>query len=179
MSNTISYDDLLSLMTQRFSCRSYDSERAVSHDHIEAVVEAARVAPSACNRQPWKFLVADTDDARDVVMKAYNRDWIRTAPAFLIALGDHSQAWHRADGKDHTDVDLSIAIEHICLAATTLGLATCWVCNFDAALIREGFNLPAGFEPIAIIPIGYPAQGCQVPVKNRKSSDEIIVWEKF
>lgn len=174
-----SYTDLLSLMNRRFSCRGYDTERVVGRDHIEAVLEAARVAPSACNRQPWKFLVANTDEARNVVVESYNRDWIRTAPAFIIAIGDHGQAWHRADGKDHTDVDLSIAIEHICLAATALGLGTCWVCNFDAAIIRSGFNLPADLEPIAIIPIGYPATDCTVAAKNRKSADDIIVWGKF
>ncbi len=179
MSNLQSYPNLLSLMNQRFSCRSYDLGRPADRDLIGAVIDAARIAPSACNRQPWEFLVVDSAEARDIIAMSYNRDWIRTAPAYIIALGDHSQAWRRADGKDHTDVDLAIAVEHICLAATALGLATCWVCNFDPAIIRDGFSLPADLEPVAIIPIGYAAPDCPVPVKTRKTADEIIRWGKL
>jgi len=169
------YEELMNLMLTRHSCRNYDRTHIPSKEDIGHVLEAARIAPSACNRQPWMFLVVDSDAGREAVAAAYDRKWIRTAPTFIIALGNHSEAWHRAnDGKDHTDVDVSIAVEHICLAATALGMATCWVCNFDAEAIRRDFNIPAELEPIAILPIGYPAEESNVPAKVRKEPEQII-----
>lgn len=173
------YPQLYELARDRFSCRAY-SQRPVEKDTLLAVLDVARLAPSACNKQPWLFLIADSDELRNAIFDSYNREWIRTAPEFIVACGVHDEAWHRGcDGKDHTDVDLSIAIEHICLAATAMELATCWVCNFDPAKISEAFNLPEGVEPIAIIPIGYPAEGTEIPEKKRKSLDEIVKWGKF
>ena len=167
----------MSLLDRRYSCRAYDTDRVPGRDILGAVLDAARIAPSACNRQPWLFLVVEGDRARDIVARAYSREWIRTAPAFIIALGDHQAAWHRAaDGKDHADVDVSIAVEHICLAATALGLATCWVCNFDTDVIRRAYDIPAHLEPIAILPIGYPAPGSPVPAKVRKDNSDITRW---
>ena len=76
-------------------------------------------------------------------------------------------------------MDVSIAVEHLCLAATSLGLGTCWVCNFDPELIRKTFRLPDEVEPVAIIPIGYPADPAAVPAKNRKEMSDIIRRGKF
>ena len=173
------YPQLYRLSQLRHSCRDY-SDRPVSRDTLRSVLDVARLAPSACNRQPWVFLVADSAEQREAITGSYDRQWIRTAPEFIVACGIHDEAWHRGcDGKDHTDVDLSIAIEHLCLAATSLELGTCWVCNFDPAPIAEAFGLPAGVEPVAIIPIGYPADPQAVPEKKRKSLDEIVRWGKF
>lgn len=95
------------------------------------------------------------------------------APAVIVAVGHHDQAWHRpADQKDHTDVDVSIAVEHICIAATAMGLATCWVCAFDTLAVRDALSLSADEEPVALIPIGYPAD---MPTeKKRKPLSEIL-----
>ena len=165
----------------RYSCRNYNRNRVVERSILTSVIEAARIAPSACNRQPWAFVVIDDEcDAlyREAIIKSYNRPWVESAPAFIVACGDHTQAWHRpADGKDHTDVDLSIAIEHICLAATDAGLGTCWICNFDRETLIKALNIPESFEPIAIIPIGYPMDSA--PAKNRKEIDQIIKWGSF
>ncbi len=172
------YNQFIDLLRRRYSCRNY-SQRQIPHDMLMQVLEAARLAPSACNRQPWRFVVV-TDEAVRAKMLVRSRECFLNAPAVIVACGDHSSAWHRtADNKDHTDVDLSIAVEHICLAATTLGLGTCWVCSFDTAATREAINMPDGWEPVALIPIGYPAEGDQAPEKQRKSADEIIRWEKF
>ena len=172
------YKSFFGLVAQRYSCRDYKPE-PVSRQLLTQVLESARLAPSACNRQPWVFVVVDTPSSRELIIESYDRPWVRTAPAFIVACGNHEESWHRAiDGKDHADVDVSIAVEHICLAASAMGLGTCWVCNFDAELLRQALNLPAHLEPIAIIPIGYPASDAMVE-KKRKSIDEIIVWEKF
>lgn len=174
-----SYPVLYSLAAHRYSCRSY-APAPVPADAMTAVLDVVRLAPSACNRQPWMFIIADGEDERQAVIDSYTRDWIKTAPEYIIACGVHDEAWHRqSDGKDHTDVDVSIAVEHLCLAATSLGLATCWVCNFDPEIIRKAFRLPEGMEPIAIIPIGYPADTDVIPAKKRKAMDEIVRRGKF
>lgn len=177
--NTNPYSQLHKLVETRYSCRDY-SDRPVERDLILSVLDVVRLAPSACNRQPWKFLVADSDELRNAVIGSYEREWIRTAPEFIVCCGLHSEAWHRkSDGKDHTDVDLAIAIEHLCLAASTIDLATCWICNFDPEPIRKAFELPDDVEPIAIIPIGYPADASNIPAKKRKELSEIVKWGKF
>lgn len=181
MATLETYPHLHALMTERYSCRSYDLGRdTLDHDLIKAVIDAARLAPSACNRQPWLFMVVEGAEAREKVFLAYGRDWIKQAPAYIIALGEPEAAWHRpADGHDHTDVDLAIAVEHICLAASALGLGTCWVCNFDPAVLRREFNIPDRYVPVAIVPIGYPAPGSPATAKIRKSDEEITRWGSF
>lgn len=79
----------------------------------------------------------------------------------------------QVDGKDHADIDVAIAVEHLCLAATEQGLGTCWVCNFDVPLCREVLQLPVHIEPAVLIPVGYPAEQ-EMSTKKRKSLDEIL-----
>lgn len=169
---------LYKLLNDRYSLRDY-SDRRPTPEEIRQIIEAARIAPSACNRQPWIFAIADTPDLCDEIKKCYDRSWINNVTTFIIACGDHDQAWHRADGKDHTDIDVAIAIDHITLAAAAMGLGTCWVCNFDAEKLRQALNIPPHIEPIAIIPVGYPATGSETPLKKRKQPDEITVWGRF
>ncbi|MDE6311928.1 MAG: nitroreductase family protein [Muribaculaceae bacterium] len=171
-------DSFRSLVLERYSCRNYDSARPVTPQLISDVLEDARLAPSACNRQPWEFWVILNDSkAREAVLASYGREWLATAPAFIICMGREEEGWVRPfDSHSHIDVDLSIAAEHICLSATEHGLGTCWVCNFDPDVLRRGLEIPAGLRPVAIIPIGYPAEGSKVPEKKRKAPEEIIRW---
>lgn len=167
------------LVLSRYSCRSY-APTPVDRGLLRSVLELAQLAPSACNRQPWQFLVVEDEESHRKIASAYPREWISGAPAFIIACGRHDEAWHRgSDGKDHTDVDVSIAVEHICLAASSLGLGSCWVCNFDVDIVRREFAIPDELEPIAIIPIGHPSEDVTIPKKNRKPMDEIVKWGNF
>lgn len=96
-------------------------------------------------------------------------------PAYILVCENHGAAWtRRYDEKNHADIDVAIAIEHLCLAAAEQGLGTCWVCNFRVQLCQELFNLPDEWYPVAIIPIGYPATSA-IPEKTRKAMAEI--WE--
>ncbi len=107
---------------------------------------------------------------------AYGRPWIATAPAYIIACGLPAEGWTRPfDEHSHIDVDLAIAVEHLCLSATEHGLATCWVCNFDPAVLRGKLGLDDKLTPVAILPVGYPASD-KIPAKNRKQPEEIITW---
>ncbi|MDR2627559.1 MAG: nitroreductase family protein [Dysgonamonadaceae bacterium] len=162
----------------RRSVRSYTSQ-AVESDKLDAVLESARLAPSACNCQPWLFIVINETENRNKLHACYDRDWFKSAPVYIIACANHQQSWKRkADGKDHADIDLSIAIEHICLSAVELGLGTCWVCNFNVPLCKEYFHLPEHIEPVAIIPIGYPDPQHPLQTTSRKNTNEIVKREE-
>lgn len=169
---TPQYEAFMQLVKERHSTRKFTGE-PVSRKQLEAVLEAARLAPSACNLQPWRFIaVTHEGETMDGVRAAYRKDGFKTVPATIVAVGLHDVAWHRQDdGKDHTDIDVSIAVEHICLAAAALGLSTCWVCSFDVAKVREALHLSASEEPVALIPIGYPDD--TVTEKKRKPLSDI------
>ena len=179
MAKNSAYPQFYNLVASRYSCRKYTSA-PVDRELIMAVLDTARLAPSACNRQPWQFLVLDTEESRTPVLACYDREWMKNIPAFIVALGMKDEAWVRQyDGKNHTDVDVAIAVEHICLSAASLGLGTCWICNFDPELLGRKLGLPEDAVPVAIIPIGYPEPDAVVPQKNRKTFDEIVKWEKY
>ncbi|MBQ8657392.1 MAG: nitroreductase family protein [Prevotella sp.] len=163
--------DFLELVKRRYSCRAYEP-RSVEQEKVDYVMECVRMAPSAVNRQPWRFRIVGSEEGKERLRQCYGRDWFKTAPLYVIASVLHDVEWVRADGKHHGDIDIAIAVEHLCLAATAQGLATCWVCNFDAALCKQLFDLPADEEPAVIIPVGYAADEPQE--KRRKTADEIV-----
>lgn len=165
------------LIASRFSVRSY-TKKPVERSLIFEILEAARLAPSACNYQPWHFLVLTEPDNLSDFQEVYPRNWFREAPVCIVICSDHSHSWKRkSDEKDFADVDVAIVTDHLILKATELGLGTCWVCNFDATLVRKKLRLPDHLEPMVLVTIGYT--NSEVPVKIRKSLSEIVHWEKF
>ncbi|MCR4920681.1 MAG: nitroreductase family protein [Bacteroidaceae bacterium] len=160
------------LCAMRYSCRNY-AEQAVEDEKLQYIMECVRLAPSAVNRQPWQFMIVKDGPLRDIINNAYAREWMRTAPVVVVCLADRGSAWVRpSDGKNHADIDLAIAIEHLVLAAADQGLGSCWVCNFDAPLFARTFPIPEGLEAIALIPLGYPDV---LPTeKKRKALEEIV-----
>ena len=165
--------DFLELVKNRYSCRSYQPQ-SVEQEKLEYILECVRLAPSAVNRQPWRFHIVSGEEDKAKLQQCYNRDWFKTAPMYIIATILHDEEWVRADGKHHGDIDIAIAVEHLCLAATEQGLGTCWVCNFDASLCKQLFTLPENEEPAVIIPLGYAAD--EMKPKNRKSIQEITAF---
>lgn len=168
--------NLKSLLEKRFSVRFYQSEK-VEKEKIEYLLQCARLAPSAVNYQPWLFIVIQSEEAKKKIQEAYPRDWFLEADCYIIVCGNHEESWKRADGKDVTDIDISIACTNICLAAEEIGLGTCWVGNFKEHIVRKNFNLPKHIEPIAIFPIGYPIQDIKIPEKKRKDLSDIVEWK--
>lgn len=164
------------LAEQRFSVRKFTDEPLDARE-TEYVLECARLAPSAVNFQPWHFYVVTAADDREKLQRCYSRDWFATAPAYIICCVRHDQEWvRRSDGKAHGDIDIAIATEHICLAAAELGLGTCWVCNFNAALCHELFGLPENEEAAVLVPIGHPAPDLECSPKIRKDVSEIVTY---
>ena len=163
--------NFLELVKQRYSCRAYKS-LGVEKEKLEYILECVRLAPSAVNKQPWCFRIVSKEEDKVRLQQCYNRDWFKTAPMYVVASVLHDEEWVRSDGKHHGDIDIAIAVEHLCLAATEQGLATCWVCNFDAVLCKELFNLSDNEEPAVLIPLGYAAD--EVKPKNRKPIETIV-----
>ncbi len=167
--------DFKELCQNRFSVRDY-KEDAVPEDKLQYIKECVQLAPSACNKQPWLFIEVTSPDMRTELQACYEREWFTKAPLYIVACNRTEQAWVRPkDGKHHGDIDVSIAIEHLCLAATSVGLGTCWICNFDVARCKETLQLPEGLEPVALIPIGFPVSS--PTQKNRKELGEI--WQEL
>jgi nitroreductase len=166
---------VLELMKQRCSVRQYQ-DRRIERDKLLYVLEAARVAPSACNNQPWRFFVIEDPS----LIAKIAPSWVSAAltPVLIVACGDHRLAWKRKDGKDHCDIDMAIAVDHMTLAAAEIGLGTCWICAFDAKRCAQLLNLPEHLEPVALLPIGYPAEG-KSPDRHateRKPLEQIVTW---
>lgn len=172
---------LLELIQARQSIRQYAST-PVETEKLEYLLEAMRLAPSAVNFQPWYFVVVREPEGCNRIRECYPREWFATAPVYIIVCTDHTQSWKRSsDNKDHADIDGAIATEHLCLAATEQGLGTCWVCNFDVPRCKEHFHIPETIEPIALVPVGYPAAPAifDGTEKKRKPMHEIVKWETF
>jgi nitroreductase len=166
---------LKELLQKRYSVRAY-LPAAVEEEKLGYILECARLSPSACNFQPWFFYIVLSEEKKEAVRKAYPREWFKSAPLYIVVCADYSQSWKRSatDRKDHGDIDAAIVSEHICLAAEEAGLATCWVCNFDPAVLRNVLSLPANREPAAIFPVGYADKTkCPAPEKVRKPLSEI------
>ena len=163
--------NFLELVKRRYSCRAYE-QRPVEREKLDYVMECVRMAPSAVNKQPWRFRVISDGEGRAKLQQCYARDWFNTAPVYVIASVLHDEEWVRGDGKRHGDIDIAIAVEHLCLAAAEQGLGTCWVCNFDAVKCGEVFSLPESEEPAVLIPMGYAAD--ELKEKKRKPIKEIV-----
>jgi len=168
--------NFLTLCNERFSVRAYDTLRVVEQDKVDYVLSCARLAPSAVNKQSWHiYIVGPESDKREMIQQCYNRDWFKSAPYYLLLTSRHDLSWKRpCDNKDHADIDIAIQAEHICLAATEVGLGTCWVCNFDAPLCRQLFITNPDEEPAVIIPLGYPAAELVAPEKKRMELNQLI-----
>lgn len=163
------------LCRARYSCRKYQA-RPIENEKLDYIRECVRLAPSAVNRQPWRFIVVDESrpELFAKVKETYHRDWINDVPVIILCLKNETECWtRRYDNKPHADIDLAIAIEHLCLAATEQGLATCWVCNFDINQFHDIVPVPEGWEPVALVPIGYAADE-EAPKVRKEPGD---VWE--
>ncbi len=157
------------VIKRRRSIRKYKGT-PVPRESILKVLEAARIAPSAGHRQPWHFIVVQDEGTREKL--AGRSKWAAEAPAMIVGLADTeaSPSW--------CDNDVGIAFEHVVLAATDLGLGTCWMGQTRRdAEVKALLGIPNRFKVIALTPIGVPDQ---VPgPKERKSLEEIVSWERF
>ena len=163
------------LIHQRESLRNYDPERQVPEEILVKILEAGRFAPSACNIQPWKFLVISTPALLEKVKASYNREWFKNAPHVLAVVGYRDQAWKRSyDGYNSIETDVTIAMTHMILAAENEGIGTCWIAAYDPAMLKKALNLDDNQLVFGITPLGYPKPGYKkTALKVRKPLSEI------
>jgi nitroreductase len=163
------------LIRTRESVRNYDPEQQVSMDVLKRILEAGRLAPSACNIQPWRFLVISSPEKLENVRSCYHRQWFKDAPHILIIVGKKDAAWKRGfDGYNSIETDVAIAMTHIILAAENEGIGTCWIANYNPELLNEALNLQEGEIIFGITPLGYQREGYKKSgLKTRRSLDEI------
>ncbi|NJD58926.1 MAG: nitroreductase, partial [Anaerolineae bacterium] len=141
------------LIKHRYSVRAYKPD-PVEDEKIMLVLEAARLAPTAGNRQPFQIVVIHTKGREGDLRAVYPREWFTQAPLVLCVVGTPSTAWVRRDGRQYLGVDSGIVMDHIILAATDLGLGTCFIAAFDEAKAREVLALPDEVEPVLLTPLG-------------------------
>ena len=169
--------DFSELINKRYSVRAYKPD-PVEDEKLQKVLEAARLAPTACNNQPFQFDSRAHRGRKEDLKRIYKADWFSNAPIVICGCAVTSEAWVRAyDGKNHCDVDVTIAMDHLILAATELGLGTCWIAAFNPAAAKEVLGLPEGVEPVIFTPLGYPADAPRE--KSRKALSDIVRWDKF
>ncbi len=165
------------LIANRYSVRGYKPD-PVEAEKLNRVLEAARLAPTAANCQPFQIIVIHTQGREAELKRIYHRDWFVQAPLILCACGVPSLGWVRsADKRRYLDVDVAIVMDHIILAATNEGLGTCWIAAFNAKAARELLHLPDEIEPLIFTPLGYP--DCPPGVKQRKPLQELIRYEHW
>ncbi|NCD23000.1 MAG: nitroreductase [Spartobacteria bacterium] len=169
----------LELAEKRRSVRAYKSDD-VPEDLLQTVLEAARLAPSAVNKQPWRFIVVRSETGRRALGAAYAREWFWKAPVVIAVCILPGEAWTRSfDGKNYAMVDGALAMDHLQLAAAELGLGTCWIGAFDPAAAREILNLPDGVEILGMTPLGFPDVEPNPRVRSRRPLGESVLKERW
>lgn len=160
------------LIRKRYSVRAYDS-RPVEEETLARVLEAARLAPTACNIQPFRIIVLPTKGREAELLRIYGRPWFVQAPLVLAVCALPGESWKRKhDGWNAAEVDATIAMDHLILAAANEGLGSCWIAAFDPKAAREVLGLPADVVPVAFTPLGYPADA--LPPKKRRPLTELV-----
>ena len=169
----------LDLAEKRRSVRAYKPDE-VPEELLQTVLEAGRLAPSACNKQPWRFIVVRSETVRRALGAAYAREWFWKAPLVIAVCILPKEAWTRShDGKNYAMADGALAMDHLQLAAAELGLGTCWIAAFDPAAAREILGLPDGVEIVGMTPLGFPDVEANPRVRSRRPLGETAMKERW
>lgn len=171
--------DFLQLAKTRYSVRKYAAKR-VEEEKLLKILEAGRIAPTAANIQPQRFIVVQENEGLAKLRKAAN---IYDAPLAIIVCSDRQAAWKRPfDGKTTVEIDASIVTDHMMLQATESGLGTVWVGYFKPDVIGEEFHLPDSIEPIAVLLVGYASGEAASPDRHdqdRKPLSALVSYETY
>lgn len=164
------------IVKERRSVRSY-KDLQVSDDKLTRVLRGARFAPSAGNRQPWKFIVVREEEKRKALAKASSgQSFVAEAPVVIAAVAIGPERLMEC-GVPSYAVDLAIAVDHMTLVAAEEGLGTCWIGAFSQTEVRRLLKVPEAHRVVALLPLGYPADSPRP--KTRKALEEIVCYETF
>jgi nitroreductase len=175
--------NVLDAIRVRRSVRSY-ATTPLPLDVIERMCQALRLAPSACNIQPWRFvLVTDASLRREVAQAAKGQMWMADAPVIVVGCGLPEQAYKKMGGHGNSvEVDVAIALDHLTLAAVAEGLGTCWIGAFDEAKVKGLLGIPEQAKVVAMTPLGYPSSpdlNCPMEEGRRKAEPDVFSANRY
>ncbi len=178
--------DFIKLAEKRISCRSYDSKKEVLRDDIIEILRAGTYAPSACNSQPWRFVVCEKENAKKISSYIIREDlkinhWTVDVPVFVIVCEEKvtlMKSLNAEDQQHYAQIDIGSAATSICLAATDKGLGSCIIGVFDETKIKALLNIPNEVVIRAVVAVGYPKND-NVGTKGRKPECEKISFNKW
>ncbi len=179
--------DFIELTKKRQSVRSY-SQEPVEKEKIERCIEAVRLAPSACNSQPWKFIVITDSELKNKIADSTSNKMLplnhftKEAPVLVVIVRENANFTSKMGeiirDKKFTLMDIGIAAIHFCLQATTEGLGTCILGWFDESKVKKLLNIPRSKRAELIITVGYPKDNT-IRDKKRKNLNEILSYNTY
>ena len=180
--------DFLELVTLRQSVRKYNTDRPVEPEKLQRCIEAVRLAPSACNAQPWKLVIVNDPELKNKVAEAASAKWLgfnnftRQAQLIVVIVREEPNMTSKLGtvlkDKPYTLMDVGIAAEHFCLQAASEGLGTCIMGWFDEAKVKNLLGIPKNKRAELVITVGYPAKP-EIRQKIRKKTAEICSYNKY
>jgi nitroreductase len=166
--------DIYEAIRTRKSVRSF-LDRPVEREKLQRILEAARLAPSACNNQEWRFVVVTDRERRKMLAAAAGQGFVGQAPVVLACCAE-TDGRLMPCGLQRFPIDVAIAIDHLTLAAAAKGLGTCWIGAFDPDRVREALGIPRSIQVVELLPLGYPADPRAIE-KDRLPLDRIVRYE--
>jgi len=167
--------DLMQAIRARRSIRNF-LDKSVEEELLLAVLEAGRLAPSARNMQDWRFIVVrDAATRQKLAGAARDQQFVGQAPVVIAACGTSDLVM--TCGQPAYAIDVAVALDHMTLAAASLGLGTCWIGAFYEDMVKEILGVPQEIRVVALLPLGYPAE--EPGPRPRKSLDEVLAWEHW
>jgi len=180
--------DFLELVHHRQSVRAYDRTRPVEREKLDRCIEAVRLAPSACNAQPWKLVIVDDPEQKKKVAEAASAKWLgmnhftNQAQVLVVIVREGANLTSKLGtvlkNKPYTIIDIGIAAAHFCLQATSEGLGTCIMGWFDEAEVKKVLGIPKKKRAELIIAIGYPTK-VEIRQKIRKRTEEMCSYNSY
>lgn len=171
--------DFNKLIDERYSVRNFNACH-LGQDVIDKIIAAGHKAPTGCNFQPQRILVINTDESIEKLKNCTKCHF--NAPAALLICHNKDESWKRVyDGALSSPVDASIVTTYMMLAAQNEGVGSCWVMHFDPVAMRNTFNIPKNFEPLALLLLGYPSPDAK-PIDMHfkfRPVDEVVFYDKF
>ncbi len=170
--------DVFEAIQKRRSIRAYEST-PVPREKLEKILEAARLAPSASNIQPWHFIVVTDSEKRKTLSRGRYAKFLKKSPVVIVGCGDQkaSPEWYM--------VDVAIAMQNMVLTATSEGLGTCWVGSFDEDEVKQLLKIPENFRVVALLAVGYPREKRNISgkilhfIRRRKRLERIVSFEEY
>jgi nitroreductase len=179
---------ILDIIKQRRSIRSY-SDKPIEREKIKTCLEAARLAPSACNSQPWKFIIVDDKKLKDKICnKAFKgiyqiSAFAKKAPVIIAIVSEKSKFWARVGGliRDikYYLIDIGIAGEHFVLQAEELGLGTCWIGWFDEQPVKSLLHVPKEKRIDVLLSLGYPDNNVKSARHEREPMSHMATFNSY